>query len=191
MKISLGLLKDFPLPGCLDRIEPQLNHEHRAPSLILLSSNNLRVNPCSSAFSASHSSHLQPSTINYDHSSLLPLDILPPPRIIRPIRTRRDEYPRNGPANCRSVQGSPPFGEIPSAQSPSQGYANCCRKRDGFARYRDPEAVLRGGKSRWHHETPPRPAHGPGAYSIPALEVQHARHQSHPRKTRPRPQGIA
>src|SRR4030095_13480551 len=24
-----------------------------------------------------------------------------------------------------------------------------------------------GGKSRWHHETPPRPANGPGAYSIP------------------------
>src|SRR5829696_6144699 len=25
-----------------------------------------------------------------------------------------------------------------------------------------------GGKSRWHHETPPRPANGPGAYSISA-----------------------
>src|SRR4030095_8677044 len=24
-----------------------------------------------------------------------------------------------------------------------------------------------GGKSRWHHETPPRRANGPGAYSIP------------------------
>ena len=39
------------------------------------------------------------------------------------------------------------------------------RKRVGFTRYRDPKAV-HDCKSRWHHETPPRPANGPGAYSI-------------------------
>jgi hypothetical protein len=34
-----------------------------------------------------------------------------------------------------------------------------------------PEGRGRGDESRWHHETPPRPANGPGAYSIPCREV--------------------
>src|SRR5687768_16253509 len=54
------------------------------------------------------------------------------------------------------------------------------------------KAVI-GGKSRWHHETPPRPANGPGAYSIlvesdskcrhSTTEVQHVRSKSYPRKS--------
>lgn len=39
------------------------------------------------------------------------------------------------------------------------------------ARYREPKTPTEGGggKSRWHHETPLRPAHGLGRILLPAL----------------------